>query len=112
MSARILEPAMMLGLGVVALWLHVRFPRFRPSTMFWAIGHVGASFGLLMLVPKGIGVCFRAFPEPLSVVVFVTTMLIPTLCYVLLSWVWLIARLHALHDSTPRGGHPVRGSAG
>jgi hypothetical protein len=34
--------------------------------------------------------------------------LIATLTYVLLSWVWLIARiLHGLLGGTPRGGHPV-----
>jgi hypothetical protein len=37
----------------------------------------------------------------------VLTLLISVFTYLLLSWVWLIARI--LHDigSTPRGGHPV-----
>jgi hypothetical protein len=37
----------------------------------------------------------------------VLTLLIPSLTYLLLSWVWLIARvLHDLFGGTPRGGHP------
>jgi hypothetical protein len=37
----------------------------------------------------------------------VLTLLMPLLTYVLLSWVWLIARIleDLLHG--PRGGHPV-----
>ena len=35
-------------------------------------------------------------------------LLIPTLTYVLLSWVWLLARiLQDLFGGTPRNGHPV-----
>jgi hypothetical protein len=38
----------------------------------------------------------------------VLALLFPALTYLLLSWVWLIARiLHDLHGGTPRGGHPV-----
>jgi hypothetical protein len=34
-------------------------------------------------------------------------MLIPGLTYVLLSWVWLLARIIELLGGTPRGGHPI-----
>jgi hypothetical protein len=38
----------------------------------------------------------------------VLALLVPTLTYVLLSWIWLISRvLHDLFGGTPRGGHPV-----
>jgi hypothetical protein len=38
----------------------------------------------------------------------VLALLIPTLTYVLVSWIWLIARvLHDLLGGTPRGGHPA-----
>jgi hypothetical protein len=38
----------------------------------------------------------------------VLPLLIATLTYLLLSWIWLIARiLHDLLGGTPRGGHPV-----
>jgi hypothetical protein len=34
-------------------------------------------------------------------------LLIPFLTYVLLSWVWLIARILRDIGGTPRGGHPI-----
>jgi hypothetical protein len=103
---RFLEPATFIGLGAVAIWLYIRFPRFRPATIVRAIIHVAASFFLFSLVPYGVTLCLRALPAPLSLFVFVSCMLIPTLGYVLLSWLWLIARLHDL-GRPPRGGHPV-----
>ena len=35
------------------------------------------------------------------------TLLISVLTYLLLSWVWLIARILQDIGSAPRGGHPV-----
>jgi hypothetical protein len=106
MRSGLLEPAMLLGLAIVAHWLYVRFPGLRPRTIVRAIAHVAASFTLFSLVPLAIDL-FRALPAPLSLVAFVVAALIPTLCYVLLSWLWLIARLHDLGNFTPRGGHPA-----
>jgi hypothetical protein len=37
----------------------------------------------------------------------VLTLLIPVLTYVLLSWIWLIARILQDIGGNPRGGHPV-----
>jgi hypothetical protein len=34
-------------------------------------------------------------------------MLIPGLGYVLLSWIWLMGRIHDIGNSLPRGGHPA-----
>ena len=103
---RVLEPATFLGLGAVAIWLYLRYPRLRPTTIVLAIVHVAVSFFLFSLVPSGLALCFRAVPAPFSLLLFVTCMLIPTLGYVLVSWLWLIARLHDL-GRPPRGGHPV-----
>ncbi len=107
---RFLEPATFIGLGAVAIWLYLRYPRFRPATIVRAIIHVGVSFGLFSLVPYGLSLTFRALPSTLALFVFVSCMLIPTLSYVLLSWLWLIARIHDLGNATPRGGHPVPNS--
>jgi hypothetical protein len=103
----ILVPAIFLGQGVVAIWLYVRFPRLRPATLLRAAVHVGISFGLVSLLPLVESLPVWQFPAALSVVAFVLGVLIPTVSYVLFSWLGLVARLHDLADSTPRGGHRV-----
>jgi hypothetical protein len=102
-----LEPAMLIGLGLVAAWTYVNYPRLRPSSLIRAIAHVMVSFAAFALLPLLLSVVLPALPaRPLQPYV-VLVLLIPTLTYLLLSWVWLIARI--LHDigGKPRGGHPV-----
>jgi hypothetical protein len=103
-----LVPAFFLGLGAVAVWIYLRYPRLRPQSLTRAIVHVAISFGLFSLVPYAIGPCKATFPPRLALVVIVCGLLVPTLCYVLLSWIWLIARIHDLGNSLPRGGHRAR----
>ena len=103
-----LEPPMFVGLGVVAVWVHFRFPGLRPSSLVRTAVHVAVSFGAFMLLPATIGLLLPAVPSHVLGVYVVLALLIPELTYVLLSWVWLIARiLHDLLGGTPRGGHPV-----
>src|SRR6266566_9758908 len=99
----VLEPAFFLGLGAVAIWLYLRYPRLRPSTLNRAMIHVAASFFLFLLLPYGVGFCLHHLAAPASMVAIVCGMLIPVLGYVLLSWLWLIARIHDFGDSMPRG---------
>jgi hypothetical protein len=105
-----LEPAFFLGLGAVAVWFYLRFPRLRPQSITRAIVHVAISFTLFSLVPYAIGPSMRSLPPALSLLVVIAGFVIPTLGYVLLSWVWLIAKVHDLGNSLPRGGHRVRSS--
>jgi hypothetical protein len=102
-----LEPAFFLGLGTVAIWLYLRFPRLRPSTLTGAIVHVAASFFLFGLVPFAVGFCLRTLPAPVWLVAIVFGMIVPTLGYVFLIWLWVIARIHDIGNSLPRGGHPA-----
>ena len=96
-----LEPATLIGLGAVAVWLHLRYPKLRPGSLVWAIVHVAVSFGVFALLPTVLTV----LPPQ---VYMGLVLLIVTLTYVLVSWVWLIARiLNDLLGGTPRGGHPV-----
>lgn len=107
-----LEPAMFIGLGGVAVWLHLRCPRLRPGSLMRAIGHVGVSFCLFALLPAGLGALLPLFDARESQLLVTLALLIVTLTYVLLSWVWLIARvLHDLLGGTPRGGHPASSEA-
>jgi hypothetical protein len=107
---RMLEPATFGGLGIVAIWFYVRFPGRRPQSVMQAAIHVILSFTLFNFLPYALRPC-SALPDPLSVFTFVAAFLLPTLCYVLLSWLWLMARIHDLGNSKPRGGHPVASAA-
>jgi hypothetical protein len=61
------------------------------------------AFGSVVLGPLA-----RLVPSHELVPYAVLALLIPSLTYLLLSWVWLIARvMHDLFGGTPRGGHPV-----
>jgi hypothetical protein len=98
-----LEPAMFIGLGAVAVWVYLRCPRLRPRSLVRAALHVAASFCGFALLPFVLHVILPLVPSPYVVL----ALLIPTLTYLLLSWIWLIARiLNELHGG-PRGGHPV-----
>ena len=103
-----LEPAMFIGLGAVAVWVYLRCPRFRPGSLVWAAVHVAVAFGAFMLLPTVLNLLLPAVPSHMARPCVVLALLIPQLTYVLLSWIWLIARiLHDLLGGTPRGGHPA-----
>ena len=102
-----LEPAMFIGLGAVAVWTYVNYPRLRPSSLLRAIVHVAVSFGAFALLPTLLRVLLPLLPSSTSRPYVALTLLIPVLTYVLLSWVWLIARILADLLRGPRGGHPV-----
>jgi hypothetical protein len=105
-----LEPAMFVGLGLVAVWAYVRYPQLRPGSLLRAALHVAVSFGAFALLPTALHFLLPFLPSHALRPVFGLTLLIPALTYVLLSWIWLIARLlHDLFGGTPRGGHPVTG---
>jgi len=105
-----LEPCFFLGLGAVALWIHVRWPHLRPQSLNRAILRVGLAFGSFSLAPYALHPVAQAVPEPLSLPAVVGSLVIPTLCYVLVSWVWLIALIHGI-GAPPKGGHRVREAA-
>jgi hypothetical protein len=103
-----LEPAMFVGLGAVAVWAYLRYPRLRPGSLVRAVVHVAVSFGAFALLPAALSVLLPLLPSHALQPYVVLALLIPVLTYVLLSWIWLIARvLHDLLGGTPRGGHPV-----
>lgn len=102
-----LEPAMFLGLGAVAVWVYVRYPRLRPSSILLIVVHVVGSFGVFALLPTLLGFLLGLLPLHAVQPYVVLLLLILTLTYVLLSWVWLIARILRDLGGTPRGGHPA-----
>jgi hypothetical protein len=105
------EPATFAGLAAVAVWAYVRYPRLRPASLVRAIVHVALSFVGFSLLPLTMRVLLPLLSVPALRVATVLAMLFALLTYVLLSWVWLIARIIDMLGGTPRGGHPVRGNA-
>jgi hypothetical protein len=101
------EPAMFVGLGTVAVWLYVRYPSRRPCSLARAAGHVALSFVAFWLLAQLLLLVLPSVPSHALAPWLVLAYLIPTLTYVLLSWIWLIARI--LHDllGGPRGGLPA-----
>ena len=104
-----LEPAMFIGLGAVAVWTHVRFPRLRPGSLDHAAlarrGVVRRLRAAARVTERGAPASARPAPRRPYVVL---VLLILVLTYLLLSWVWLIAQiLHDLSGNGPRGGHTV-----
>ncbi len=94
-----LELELLVGLGAVAVWTHVNYPRLRPASLVRAVVHVGFSFCAFALMPTLLSALASRYLG--------LTVLFPVVTYLLLSWVWLLARILDLLDGTPRGGLPV-----
>ena len=84
-----LEPAMLLGLGAVAVWADVNYPRLRPSSLLRAIVHVAVSFAGFAALPVSLSLLLPLLPSRTLQPYVVLTLLIALLTYLLLSWVWL-----------------------
>jgi hypothetical protein len=106
-----LEPAMFIGLGLVAIWTYVRFPRLRPASLVRAALHVAVSFIGFALLPLALTVFLPVVHGHALKMGIVVTLLISMLTYLLLSWIWLIARILQDLLRGPRGGHPVSTSS-
>lgn len=103
-----LQLAMFAGLGVVASWAYCRYPRLRPGSLVRAVVQVAISFTGFALVPLTLSFLLPLAPARDLRPYVVLALLVPTLTYVLLTWVWLLARiLRDLSGGNPRGGHPV-----
>ena len=97
-----LEPAMFIGLGVVAVWTHVRFPALRPGSLMRAAVQVMVSFGAFALLPTVLSQTLPHLSSHELRISAVLALLMACMTYLLLTWVWLIARiLHDLLGGTP-----------
>lgn len=102
-----LYPEMLIGLGAVAVWTYVNYPRLRPGSLVRAVLHVAISFAGFAILPMALTALLPLLPSRASVPYVVLTLLMPAMTYLLLSWVWLIARILQDIGGNPRGGHPV-----
>jgi protein-S-isoprenylcysteine O-methyltransferase Ste14 len=96
---------MFIGVGLLAIWVHLRFPRLQARTLSRAFVHIGLALGVLQIVSLMVGVSLHSLPRPYVAVTAAVLLTIAALCYVLLSWIWLLVRLR--DRGLPRGGHPV-----
>jgi hypothetical protein len=97
----------LVGLGAVALWAYFRYPRLRPRTLLLASVHLAVSFVGFALLPMLLGVLLPLVSSETQRVFVALGLLIPALTYLLLAWIWLVARILDLLGRGPRGGHPV-----
>jgi hypothetical protein len=83
MSNGMFVPALAVGAGLLALWIHVRFPSLAPERLGRTMVHVVTAFALLKLTAlSGEG--------STSVVANVFALVLPALVYALLCTIWLL----------------------
>lgn len=78
---------------------------YRPGSLVRAVLHVAVSFGVFALLPTVLGLLLPLVPSQTQAAYVAIALLIPT--YLLLSWVWLVARILQELGGAPRGGHPA-----
>jgi hypothetical protein len=76
------------GAGLLAIWIHARFPSLAPERMGHALVHALMAFALLKLT---------ATVGPGSFTVFVTVvfLVLPALVYALLCTIWILKHAQA-----------------
>jgi hypothetical protein len=108
MSAQIFSTGMYGGSILLAVWVYVRLPRLRPTGAAGAIGHVAASYAAFHLAPVLVSLVGRVLPAPASIVVAVAAVVVPGLCYLYVSWLWLMTWVARRLWGGPRGGQLAR----
>ena len=83
MSKEMFVLALAVGAGLLAMWVHVRFPGLAPARMVKTLFHTGAAFVLLMLTPSLAG----ATPSGFALVFL---FVLPALVYALLCTLWML----------------------
>lgn len=71
------------GAGMLALWIHVRFPSIAPERMGKTLLHAAIAFALLQLLP-GFG------GSPMTLFAGVFLLVLPALVYALLCSIWVL----------------------
>jgi hypothetical protein len=82
-SNQVFVLALAAGAGMLALWIHVRFPKLSPERMGKTLLHTGFAFVLLQLTP-GLG------DTAVSMFMGVFLFILPALVYALLCTIWML----------------------
>jgi hypothetical protein len=81
------------GAGLLAMWIHARFPKLAPERMRPALMHAVAAFALLQLTTT---VGFA----PAAVFATVFLLVLPAFVYALLCTIWILVHAQAALGST------------
>jgi hypothetical protein len=83
MSKELFVVVLAAGSGLLAVWVHVRFPGLAPARMGKTMLHTGMAFALLMLTPALGG----SVPAKFALVFM---FVLPALVYALLCTLWVL----------------------
>jgi hypothetical protein len=72
-----------IGSALIALWVHVRFPKLAPENVGKTLLHTGLAFALLRLSPGMV-------ESPLMALITIVVLVVPALSYALLCSIWML----------------------
>jgi hypothetical protein len=72
-----------IGSALLALWIHVRFPKLAPEHVGKTLLHTGIAFALLRLMPGMI-------ESPVIALITIIVLVVPALSYALLCSIWML----------------------
>ena len=71
------------GCALLALWVHVRFPKLAPEHVGKTLLHTGLAFALLRLSPGMV-------ESPVMAIITIVMLIVPALSYALLCSIWML----------------------
>jgi hypothetical protein len=86
MSSTTFLVALMIGAALVAMWIHVRFPKLAPDHLGKTLLHTGIAFALLQLSPGFV-------ESPVMALVAIVLVVLPAFVYTLLCTIWMLRHM-------------------
>lgn len=86
--------ALLAGSGLLALWVHARFPALAPESPRRIAAHVALALAVLYLGP--------AAAEALPAIVVVLGLVLPALAYAFLACIWVLRVAAGALGNSPR----------
>ena len=83
MSSSAFAIVLSIGSALLALWIHVRFPKFAPEHVGKTLLHTGIAFALLRLSPGVV-------ESPTMALITIVVLVVPALIYALLCSIWML----------------------
>jgi hypothetical protein len=83
MSSHAFVFVLSIGSALLALWIHVRFPKIAPEHVGKTLLHTGIAFALLRLMPGMV-------ESPVMALITIVVLVVPALSYALLCSIWML----------------------